>query len=141
MTSSEEQSKKEPDMKKMLIEYIEVLNSGGFLEGINSEDLGSSNIRNMGNVALNCECYKEFRLYMQYKKTKIKGWKIKKGDKALADIVIEQLDKIYDSCKQDDEEALKWISLYFGYFYWKKASIEGEKQAQKTRNGGDKRGR
>lgn len=131
MENSEIQGLSKDIMKEKLIGYIDELSSGDFFEKVNSDDLGSSNIRNMGNVALNCDCYKEFRLYMEYKKSKIKGWGFKKGENALADIVISHLDEIYKTCGQNDRETLEWISLYFGYFYWKKASIEGQKQSRR----------
>lgn len=111
-------------MKKLLIEKIDELNKGDFLKNLKSEDLGASNIRAMANVALNCDCYEEFRLFMQYKKFKLEGWRKKKDGQELADIVIGHLDKIHDVCHQRDGETLKWISQYFGYFYWKKASVE-----------------
>lgn len=123
-------------MKKLLIKQIDELNTDDFLKQVTSDDLGSSNIRAMANVALNCDCYEEFRLFMQYKKSKIEGWRMLKEEKALADIVIEHLDKIHEVCEERDKETLQWISQYFGYFYWKKASVEEVKQTKSRWQGG-----
>ena len=128
------------EMKNFLIKRIDALNEGDFLKKLTSDDLGASNIRAMGNVALNCDCYSEFRLFMEYKKAKLDGWRTtNKEGKSLADIVIEDLDHIAEKCKNDDNETLKWISQYFGYFYWKKASLEQPKPKNNSfKNGGSK---
>ena len=131
------------NMKKFLIKCIDKLNGEDvnqktnkeFLSKVQSSDLGASNIRSMANVALNCDCYEEFRIFMQYKKAKIDGWKIENDEgKALADMVISDMDEIFKMCDENDREALKWIGQYFGYFYWKKAAIEGEKEVGNRNN-------
>ena len=40
---------------------------------------------------------------------------------------IENMDRIYKDNDENYAEALKQIGLYFGYLYWKKASIEKKK--------------
>lgn len=138
-----EQGIDKKEMKKFLVGCIGKLNGEGlekkkskeFLSRIQSSDLGSSNIRSMANIALNCDCYEEFKIFMQYKKAKIDGWKIENDEgMALADMVIKDMDEIFKRCQEDDRETLKWISQYFGYFYWKKAAIEGEKEINTKSN-------
>lgn len=133
---------KEAKMKKFLISRIDELNKGDFLRDIEDEDLGVSNIHRMGSIALSCDCYTEFRLFMEYKKVKVKGWR-KKNERAnkkqtLADEVIADLDEIFSKCDKDDEETLRWISQYFGYFYWKKASLGKPRKKEDNRNASNK---
>ena len=88
--------------------------------------IGSSGIRNLASMALNAECYKEFRLFIEYKKGKGNGWNdIYEKDKVFADIVLEYMDEIYEKCNRDDKETLRQISRLFGYLFWKVKSIAG----------------
>ena len=115
------------EMKKMLIDNIDDLNENNFLNKLSEKDkeLGASNIRSMANIALNSDCYEEFRLFMEYKKVKGqgKGWGTKiNSNQTLADKVIEHLEEIHKQFKGNDKEILKWISQYFGYLYWKRVA-------------------
>ena len=95
----------------------------------NKNELGSSNIRSVANICNNADCYSEVRLYIEYKIGKGNGWneKVNNTDN-FGQVVIKDMDYIYEDVNKDDEEALKRISLYFGYLYWKKASIEKSKR-------------
>lgn len=93
-----------------------------------NEKLGSSNIRAVANICSNTNCYEELKLYIEYKIAKGNGWNEKAvGDKNFGQVVIENMDRIYKDNDENDAEALKQIGLYFGYLYWKKASIEKKK--------------
>lgn len=92
------------------------------------EKLGSSNIRAVANICSKADCYEELKLYIEYKIAKGNGWNEKAvGDKDFGQVVIENMDRIYKDNDDNDVEALKQIGLYFGYLYWKKASIEKKK--------------
>lgn len=91
----------------------------------NDQDLGSSNIRSVANICENADCYEEFKLYIKYKIAKGNGWdKIFKNNMNFGQVVLKDMDEIYIEAGKDDEEALRRISLYFGYLYWEKSSIE-----------------
>ncbi|MBE6051099.1 MAG: hypothetical protein E7214_10725 [Clostridium sp.] len=89
----------------------------------------SSNIRSVANICNNADCYLEVRLYIEYKISKGDGWNepVNK-QKNFGQVVIDDMDSIYDDVNHDDTEALKRISLYFGYLYWQKAAIEKGKR-------------
>ena len=95
----------------------------------NKSKLGSSNIRSVANICNNADCYSELRLYIEYKIAKGNGWdeEVIKG-KNFGQVVIDDMDYIYEKVERNDTEALKWISLYFGYLYWRKATIEKGKR-------------
>lgn len=93
-----------------------------------NDKLGSSNIRAVANICSNTNCYEELKLYIEYKIAKGNGWNEKAvGDKNFGQVVIENMDRIYKDNDDNDVAALKQIGLYFGYLYWKKASIEKKK--------------
>lgn len=121
------------DYKKEIISMVENLgNDKNFWESIKydkrgreTKNLGSSNIRSVANICDNADCYEELRLYIEYKIGKGNGWDGKlSNNEVFGRAVIKDMDKIYSDVNKDDKEALKWISLYFGYLYWKKAAIE-----------------
>lgn len=126
------------NLKKELISRVE--NFGG-AEGYwkkqeeNSTDkykkskLGSSNIRSVANICNNADCYSELRLYIEYKIAKGNGWEeIATDKKNFGQVVLNDMDFIYEKVGKDDSKAIEWISLYFGYLYWKKATVEKGKR-------------
>jgi len=50
------------------------------------------------------------------------------------DEILHYMDKIYNMCDKNDREALKNISKFFGYLYWKVCAIESEKKRSKENN-------
>ena len=71
------------EMTKTLLDYVDRLGSNTNFwfgadrgrgrsrgRGQRERKIGSSNIRNMASMAVNAECYKEFRLFIEYKKVK-----------------------------------------------------------------------
>ena len=87
--------------------------------------LGSSNIRSVANICQNADCYEEVKLYIEYKIGKGNGWDdTLTNKKRFGEAVIEDMEKVYKMVNGNDKEALKIISLYFGYLFWKKAAIE-----------------
>ena len=87
--------------------------------------LGSSNIRSVANICENADCYEELKLYIQYKISKGNGWDDKFNENmTFGQVVLNDMDKIYEDSAKNDEEAIKRIGLYFGYLYWTKTSIE-----------------
>ncbi|OFI07061.1 hypothetical protein CLOACE_04660 [Clostridium acetireducens DSM 10703] len=96
--------------------------------------VGSTNIRGLANTALNADSYKEFKLYMQYKTAKCNGWEMEfKNNEKLGDVIVFYLEKIYSNANKDDKIALKNISQFFGYFYWKKKVIESLNEKKKKK--------
>lgn len=86
--------------------------------------IGSTNIRGLAVMALNTDCYKEFKLFIEYKTSKGNGWDANyKNGKKFGEVIIDYLEKIYEACNKNDKEALKQISKFFGYLYWKKRII------------------
>lgn len=97
----------------------------------NKSKLGSSNIRSVSNICNNADCYSEIRLYIEYKIAKGNGWDERAVDKkTFGQVVLDDMDFIYEKVDKDDAKAIKWISLYFGYLYWKKATIEKERNKE-----------
>lgn len=87
--------------------------------------LGSSNIRSVAAACEKADCYEEIRLFIQYKIGKGNGWEYKlSNNEVFGKAVIKDMDKIYEMANKNDKEALKIISLYFGYLFWKKTAIE-----------------
>lgn len=87
--------------------------------------IGSNNLRNVANICQNADCYQEVKLYIQYKVGKGNGWDERLSDgRVFGHAVIEDMDRIYKDHNKKDIDALKMISLYFGYLYWKKRAIE-----------------
>lgn len=120
----------ENDYKKELIEMVNRLGSNDDFwkeEGNYKKDKkpGASNIVSIANICENADCYQEVKLFIEYKIAKGNGWDTTfEGNKKFGEVVIEDMDKIYEEVNRDDKEALKRISLYFGYLYWKKSYIE-----------------
>lgn len=91
--------------------------------------LGSSNIRSVANICNNADCYSELRLYIEYKIAKGNGWEEPVTDKKnFGQVVLDDMDYIYEKVDKDDAKAIEWISLYFGYLYWRKATVEKGKR-------------
>lgn len=111
-------------MSEMLLNFVEELGKNtNFWQ--NNDKIGSSNVRKLATMAVNASCYKEFRLFMEYKKGKGNGWdKIFSDNKALADVIMEYMDRIYEKCGGDDKKALEEISRFFGYLYWKLRALK-----------------
>lgn len=96
--------------------------------------IGSNNLRQLAVLALNADCYEEFKLFMQYKTAKGNGWDSyfdKEKKERFGDVIISYLDKIYEASNRDDKEALNNISRFFGYLYWKKRVIGGKEEENK----------
>ncbi|WP_416175489.1 hypothetical protein [Clostridium sp.] len=127
----------------ILIGYVdEIFQNNRFWENKSQRsDLGSTNIRALANTALNAESYKEFKLYIQYKIGKGNGWDLQFNNNIFGEVIISYLDKIYDMCNKDDEQTLKNISKFFGYFYWKKRYVEEKmkKNGNNHKNNGNSR--
>ena len=88
-------------------------------------NLGSSNIRSVATICQNADCYEEVRLYIEYKIGKGNGWDdTLTNSKKFGQVIIEDMDKIYEMVNKDDKETLKIVALYFGYLFWKKTAIE-----------------
>lgn len=125
-------------LKKELINRVKVFGGEeGFwkLQKKNAGDkrtkskLGSSNIRSVANICNNADCYAEIRLYIEYKIAKGNGWdEHVVGNKNFGQVVIDDMDYIYEKVEKEDAKAIEWISLYFGYLYWKKATVEKGKR-------------
>ena len=128
------------NMNETLIKYVnDIGNNTEFWEGkykdnesINKDKIGSNNIRELAVLALNADCYEEFKLFIQYKTAKGNGWDSvfdKENNRKFGDVIIEDyLDKIYEASNKDDKEALRNISRFFGYLYWKKRIIGGKQE-------------
>lgn len=119
--------------KEVLLNYVnEIGDNHKFwneLEyGKNKEKLkkviGSTNIRSLAVTASNADCYKEMKLFIEYKMAKGNGWdaKFDKSNK-FGDKIIEIMENIYKAVGEDDKIALEHISKFFGYLYWKKRII------------------
>ncbi|WP_427338314.1 hypothetical protein [Caloranaerobacter sp. DY30410] len=126
--------------KEILLSYVDEIGNnrdfwnGNYGQGRNAKKvkavIGSTNIRGLAVMALNTDCYREFRLFIEYKTSKGNGWdaiykdkeKYKNGKK-FGEVIIDYLDKIYEDCNKNDKEALKQISKFFGFLYWKKRII------------------
>lgn len=90
----------------------------------NKKLIGSNNIRQLAILALEADCYEEFRLFIKYKTAKGNGWEayFDEGER-FGDVIIRYIDKIYEASNKNDKEALQNISRFFGYLYWKKRII------------------
>lgn len=105
-------------MTEVLLKLVNELGEGEI-------NVGSSNIRNLAVLANNADCYEEMRLFIEYKIAKGNGWNDKfKENSVFGHEVLRCLDKIYEMCNKNDREALKNISKFFGYLYWKVCAKE-----------------
>lgn len=112
-------------MKELLLKYVNEIGSNTKFWDNEKKELGSSNIRNLAIMANNAECYKEFRLFIQYKTAKGNGWnKDFNRDERFGDVILRYMDDIYERCNRDENETLKNISKFFGYLYWKRSALE-----------------
>jgi len=96
--------------------------------------IGSNNLRQLAVLALNADCYEEFKLFMQYKTAKGNGWDSyfdKEKKERFGDVIISYLDKIYEASNKNDDEALNNISRFFGYLFWRKRVIGGKGEKSK----------
>ena len=75
-------------------------------------------------MAVNAECYKEFRLFIEYKKVKATAGMTILKMAGFGDVLLEYMDEIYKKCNYDDDETLKQVSRLFGYLYWKVRAME-----------------
>lgn len=130
-------------MTETLLNFVEELGSdknfwtsqGKGKKGGENEKIGSSNIRNMAVLANNADCYEELRLFVEYKIAKGNGWDGKfKGDRIFGHEVLRCMDKIFEMCNRNDREALRNISKFFGYLYWKVYALEKANKPRKTNN-------
>lgn len=124
------------DNKKLLISKVDELSEDeGFWRRMKEDKrggregkLGSTNIRSVATVCENADCFEELKLYIGYKIAKGNGWderlKVENKDMVFGNAVIKHMEEIYDECKENDEEALEMIGLYFGYLFWRKVDIE-----------------
>jgi len=117
-------------INETLIEYVNEIGRNDEFWKFNKNKIGSSNIRELAVLALNADCYEEFRLFMQYKTAKRDtGWDSyfnRERNEKFGDVIISYLDKIYEFSNKSDREALKNISRFFGYLFWKKRVIGGK---------------
>lgn len=87
--------------------------------------LGSSNIRSVANICERADCYEELKLYIHYKIAKGNGWNDEfHKNITFGQVILNDMEAIYNDANCDDEEAIKRIGLYFGYLYWIKNAIE-----------------
>ena len=112
-------------IKCKLLGFVdEIKQNKSFWKDKESKELGSTNIRNMATIALNADCYKELKLFMEYKIARGNGWDlIYKDWKKFGEVILEYMDKIKE-ISHTEEEALFNISKFFGYLYWFRKSIE-----------------
>lgn len=89
-----------------------------------SEIPGATNIRGIANLCGNADCYEELRLYIEYKIGKDNGWRTKLADNRIfGNAVLADMDKIYEDTGKDDKKTISRVGMYFGYLYWKEASM------------------
>jgi len=126
-------------INETLIKYVnEIGNNKEFWERkykdtkyANKDMIGSNNIRQLAVLALNADCYEEFKLFIQYKIAKGNGWDSyfdREKKRRFGDVIISYLDEIYEASNRCDKEALNNISRFFGYLFWKKRIIGGKEE-------------
>jgi len=116
-------------MTEVILKFVEDLGSDKNFwknqKGGKDKKIGSSNIRNLAVLANNADCYEEMKLFIEYKIAKGNGWDEKfKGNKIFGNEVLHYMDRIYEMSNKNDREALRNISKFFGYLYWKVSAIE-----------------
>lgn len=111
--------------KETLLKYVDEIGSNTKFWNKTNRKLGSTNIRGVATTATNAECFKELELYIQFKGSKQNtGWDTEfKDKKNFAKVIIEYMNKIYKE-SEDEKTALRNISLFFGYLFWKKKALE-----------------
>lgn len=98
----------------------------------NDNGIGCNQFRELADICNSAECYEEIELLVKYneakdrpkpkKKDKIfehgKSWDclMMDGKTTFAGIVISCMEKI--KAQSDENNCLKNLSLFFGYFYW-----------------------
>lgn len=116
-------------INETLIKYVNEIGNNKEFWKVNKKKIGSNNIRELAVLALNADCYEEFKLFIQYKTAKGNGWdsyfNAEKKER-FGDVIMSYLDKIYEASNRCDKEALNNISRFFGYLYWRKRIIGGK---------------
>ncbi|MDO6354868.1 hypothetical protein Q3V94_07210 [Caloramator sp. CAR-1] len=109
--------------KKQILQKVEEVRKTNFL---NNKDIGSTNIKSLSAMVLNADCYEEIELFIKYKTGKGNGWEktLPNSKQKFGDFIINKIREIKNVSK-DDKEAIKNISLFFGYLYWLKRGLEG----------------
>lgn len=89
--------------------------------------IGCNQFRELADICNSAECYEEVELLVRYNEAKDcpppnsnkfpKSWNHPMRDgRSFADIVIDCMKKIKE--QSDENNCLKNLSLFFGYFYW-----------------------
>lgn len=110
--------------KKQILQKVEDVKKTNFL---NNSSIGSSNLKSLSAMVLNADCYEEIELFIKYKTGKGYGWErtLPNSNKKFGDYIIEKIREIKKE-SVDDKEAIENISLFFGYLYWLKRSLEDQ---------------
>lgn len=92
-----------------------------------NKGIGCNQFRELANICNSAECYEEVELLVRYNEAKDcpppksdkspKSWnRLMKDSRTFAGIVIDCMKEIKD--QSDENNCLKNLSLFFGYFYW-----------------------
>ncbi len=122
--------------KKDIIQIIKniepQIKKGIFNDDNTNKGIGCNQFRELANICNSAECYEEVELLVRYNEAKDcpkqnykdkaprhgNSWDclMKDNKTTLAEIVISCMEKI--KAQSDENNCLKNLSLFFGYFYW-----------------------
>lgn len=118
------------EMKNQILDMVDKIGKSKVLQNkaVGNDDIGSTNIRKIANISRNADCYEELKLFINYKISKADGWSRKYDDsRTLGKVILDDMNKIYQATNKNDREAIRFISLYFGYLYWEKCVVDDSK--------------
>ena len=120
------------DIIKIISGVENQINKSIFNDDNTNKGIGCNQFRELANICNSAECYEEVELLVRYNEAKDRpkqnykdkaprhgnSWDclMKDNKTTLAEIVISCMEKI--KAQSDENNCLKNLSLFFGYFYW-----------------------
>lgn len=120
------------DIIKIISSVEAQINKSIFNDDNTNKGIGCNQFRELANICNSAECYEEVELLVKYNEAKDRpkqnykdkaprhgsSWDclMKDNKTTLAEIVISCMEKI--KAQSDENNCLKNLSLFFGYFYW-----------------------
>ena len=142
---------------KIIDESVPKIKTDIFGEDTDKNIIGSNQFRELANICRHSDCYEEIEMLIRYNEAKIKSKNISwaapmaEAGMTFADVIVSCMQKI-KKYSDSEEQCMKDLSMFFGYFYWnariwaaenKSSSInkEGSKNHGNNFNSGSQRRR
>lgn len=110
-----------------------------FGEETDKNIIGCNQFRELANICRHSDCYEEIEMLIRYNEAKIKSkntsWAapMVNAGTTFADVIVNCMQKI--KCAADNEQqCMKDISMFFGYFYWNARIWAAENKSASSNN-------